>query len=288
MVCLYMGGFYYVSQWNDSPWFGRGGRRSHHYGEMKTRDKHLRLNVKLEDIYVGKDYVVEVNRQIICPKCDGRGSETPDDVHTCPYCEGKGERVVLNQFAPGFTFKSLERCSHCGGKGVVIKKKCPHCKGEGIVSEKAKLKVPIEKGVPDGHSIILSEESDQHPDYTPGDVVLHLQTFKSAQFERVGNDLFTNFTVELWKALYGFSIEIRHLDGHVVKYKTSSITNPYDIVEIKGEGMPHHNSRQKGSLFVKFFIEFPEMVTNTQEKEIKKLLSGEPISQKVFENDEDE
>jgi len=118
--------------------------------------------------------------------------------------------------------------------------------------------------------------------------VVHFHTLHNSHFERIGNDLYTNVTIELWKALYGFSIQIPHLDGHIVNYKRSAIANPFEVVEIEVEGMPQHKTHQKGSLFVKFFIEFPEVITIKQELEIKKLLASEIIIQKEYENDEEE
>ena len=35
-------------------------------------------------------------------------------------------------------------------------------------------------------------------------------------FERRGDDLYTNVTVSLRDALVGFSMDIKHLDGHLV------------------------------------------------------------------------
>ena len=43
-------------------------------------------------------------------------------------------------------------------------------------------------------------------------------TCRHSVFERRGDDLYVNLTVSLRDALVGFSVDITHLDGHVVSY----------------------------------------------------------------------
>jgi DnaJ family protein B protein 11 len=40
--------------------------------------------------------------------------------------------------------------------------------------------------------------------------------YRHPRFERRGDDLYTNLTVSLRDALVGFSMDIVHLDGHLV------------------------------------------------------------------------
>ena len=40
--------------------------------------------------------------------------------------------------------------------------------------------------------------------------------YRHGVFERRGDDLYMNLTISLRDALVGFSVDITHLDGHVV------------------------------------------------------------------------
>lgn len=42
--------------------------------------------------------------------------------------------------------------------------------------------------------------------------------YRHRQFERRGDDLYTNVTVTLTDALTGFEMDIKHLDGHLVGF----------------------------------------------------------------------
>ena len=76
----------------------------------------------------------------------------------------------------------------------------------------------------------------------------------------------TEIHISLKEALLGFNREIKHLDDHIVTVKKDSIVQPGDVIRIKGEGMPKHQSSDKGDLYVKIHVIFP---TNLTEKQIE-------------------
>jgi DnaJ family protein B protein 11 len=68
----------------------------------------------------------------------------------------------------------------------------------------------------------------------------------------------------LKEALLGFDKEIKHLDDHMVYIKKEGITQPGDVIKVTGEGMPIHQSSDKGDLFVRVDIIFPTILTEAQ------------------------
>jgi DnaJ-class molecular chaperone len=68
----------------------------------------------------------------------------------------------------------------------------------------------------------------------------------------------------LKEALLGFEREITHLDDRKITVKRGIVTQPGDIIIIRGEGMPAHQSSEKGDLFVKVDIKFPQILTEKQ------------------------
>jgi len=78
--------------------------------------------------------------------------------------------------------------------------------------------------------------------------------------------LHTDIHISLKEALLGFNRDIKHLDDHLVTIKRDSIIQPGEVLRIKGEGMPKHQSSEKGDLFVKVHVIFP---TNLTEKQIE-------------------
>ncbi|TMS13443.1 DnaJ-like protein subfamily A member 2 [Larimichthys crocea] len=80
-------------------------------------------------------------------------------------------------------------------------------------------------------------------------------------FRRDGNDLFMNHKIGLVEALCGFQFMLKHLDGRqiVVKYPAGKVIEPGSVRVVRGEGMPQYrNPFEKGDLYVKFDVQFPD------------------------------
>ena len=108
---------------------------------FKGRDKILKINVTLKEVYnnVTKDITYTVNRK--CPKCNGSGSKT-GKVEECPHCHGTGQIHNRQQFG-NFMTDNITSCPYCGGVGKVVKDKCSHCDGTGVIETKETLTVKV-------------------------------------------------------------------------------------------------------------------------------------------------
>ncbi len=105
----------------------------------------------------------------------------------------------------------------------------------------------------------------------PGHLYFVIKELPNSTFRRAGKDLHTTLTVTLKEALLGFNKQIKHLDDHMVEINRKNTVQPGDIIKVRGEGMPIHQSSEKGDLFVKIKVLFPDELTEKQ-KEIAKLL----------------
>jgi len=154
-------------------------------------------------------------------------------------------------------------CTDCGGKGETIKEedKCDVCKGKKVVKDKKILEVHIERGMREGQKITFAGESDQAPGIEPGDIIFVLKQKEHAHFKRNGADLFIEHKVTLMDALGGTTFTVTHLDDRVLVVKTEEgdVIKPGDVRVIPKEGMPiHKRPYEKGNLFIKFDVVFPE------------------------------
>jgi len=128
------------------------------------------------------------------------------------------------------------------------------------VKEVKILEVHVDKGMKHGQKITFGGEADQAPGVEPGDIVLVLQEKENETFRRDGNDLFMNHKIGLVEALCGFQFMLKHLDGRqiVVKYPAGKVIEPAAVRVVRGEGMPQYrNPFEKGDLYVKFDVQFP-------------------------------
>jgi len=177
--------------------------------------------------------------------------------------------VQLRQIGPGMLQQVQAQCGKCEGRGSIIQKgdRCNRCDGAGTVKEAKVFEIVVERGMKDDDKIVHSGEGEQEPDSDPGDLLVIIKLQRHGLFHRQGNHLFLKQTIPLVDALTGFETKIPHLDGHVVhlKSKPGTVIKPGQFKAIRNEGMPYRsNPFKKGTLYVEFDVEFPELIDSKQ------------------------
>jgi len=156
-------------------------------------------------------------------------------------------------------------CEKCKGTGFTAKETCPHCSGRKILRTDVTLNVLVEKGLEDGAEIPFPGEGGRDPDYFPGDIIFYLVTHKHPRFTRDRTTLNTVVHLTFKESIIGYSKEIEHLDGHIVRIEHEGPTQPQSIRRIKGEGMPDKvDYTIYGDMIVTFEVEIPRVLTDNQ------------------------
>jgi DnaJ-related protein SCJ1 len=244
--------------------------------QQKGPDIEIDLEVTLKDLYLGRTFEVAHKKQVLCHKCRGTGAKKASDVTVCSGCKGTGMKVKVQQLGPGFIQQTQTVCDECGGRGKIVTSVCPHCHGKKIEIGEDTLTVIVERGMQDGEKVTFSQQSDEAPDTTPGDVIFKIVTLPHKRFVRKGNDLHYQLTISLLEALVGFSRKIKHLDGHSVEINRKDVTKPGQIITIEGEGMPLHNyPSQTGNLLIEVTVRFPNALTVEQKEGFTALLKNQ-------------
>lgn len=252
--------------------FTGGGRKN---VRRKTKSVLQRMEVSLEDIYKGKEKYLEINRYRICKKCKGSGSKNPNANTKCSGCNGKGVRMVVQRMG-NTILQSQQTCPECRGEGYVIKdeERCPGCKGQKVAKESKMIKISLDKGAPDSKRYTFEGESDEMPDYEPGDVIIEIHIKKHEKFERNGADLTYVADISLLEALTGFQLMIKHLDDRdiLIKSKPGEIIKPGMTKTVRDCGMPFFdNPVRYGNLYIKFNIKFPKSLNDNQKNALQNL-----------------
>src|SRR3990167_1581149 len=246
---------------------GGGGRR----GPQKGEPIEFALPVSLKDMYTGLVKKLKVNKQIICPTCDGKGSTKEGATKNCPGCRGQRFKFKTQRMGNNIIQMQTE-CDECNSKGEVIDKKdqCKNCKCKKTVKDSEVIEVAVDRGMKNGQRITFYEKGDQAPGITPGDIIIVLkERDNDTPFKRRGDDLIFEKNITLLEALTGYEFLITHLDGRVLVVRSTQgdITKQGDIRVIRDEGMPlHKNPHLKGNLFVAFNIKWPEPGSLTKEQ----------------------
>ena len=112
---------------------------------------------------------------------------------------------------------------------------------------------------------------EERADVAPGNLLFIINELPHDIFRREKNDLHMTLKISLKEALLGFEKDFEHLDGHKVSVRKDGISQPGDVIKVSGEGMPVHQSPDKGDLFVKLEIVFPTVLTEKQKELCKSL-----------------
>jgi len=236
------------------------------------------LPVDLEDLYNGTTKTMKVTRKVNCKDCHGTGSAS-GKLNTCSGCNGTGRRVIIRQFGPGMVTKQEAYCDQCQGQGEIIsaKDRCKKCAGRKVVDAAKHINVEIDKGMKEGKKIVFHGDADEAPGLEAGDLIFVIKEKKHDVFKRDGINLHIEKEIPLVNALTGFQFYITHLDGRKILVKTGpgDIIKPEDEREIRNEGMPiYSRPYEKGNLYVKFKVVFPEKLNQNQIGEIRKAVPG--------------
>lgn len=229
--------------------FGFGGSGNENKETPRGSDVLVDLWVSYEELYVGQFVELQRVKPIYQPakgtrKCNCR------------------QEMITRQLGPG-RFQMMQQ---------TVCDECPNMK---LGTQEKILEVEIERGMKEGSEQKFHGEGEPHIDGDPGDLKVKIRTLPHPVFERRGDDLFTNATISLADALTGFSITLKHLDGHQVKISREKITWPGAKVRKSGEGMPNYeNNHAKGALYITFDVDFPKGEISAEDKEaIRKILS---------------
>lgn len=233
--------------------------KKHEKGEVqKGDDVGARLDVKLEDLYNSGTAQASLDRRVVCRGCRAR----PDSpkCRTCSRCPNEVKTVHV-QVGPGMFMQQQQE--------VASEEKCKQ--------EDTTIDVQIEKGMRDGEVITFPRMAEQRPGMLPGNVVLTLKALKHHKFDRRGDDLHVSMQVSLREALLGWSQTIRHLDGHLVEIGTTTVTKPFQVFQVKGEGMPLRDDPASfGDLYVKVEVAFPPSISGAQQEQLANVFSSPP------------
>ncbi|XP_068215399.1 dnaJ homolog subfamily A member 1-like [Palaemon carinicauda] len=239
-----------------SGFFG-GGRKS-----KKPPPVDHRLAVSLEQLMVGCQRKLKLERKRPCKACEGRGGRVNAATQTCPTCHGKGVKLSYQQMGPGMV-EMHSNCPTCGASGRVIdpKDRCNKCEGNRTISDTIIKEVAVERGMKDGARIVLVGEGDQDPGQEAGDVIIVIMEKPHTVYKRKGIELYTEMTIKLTEALCGFKRHLLTLDGRNITVANPPGTpiSPDKELAIIGEGFPlFRNPYIRGDLFIKFKVEFPD------------------------------
>jgi len=251
---------------------GRGRPRAAR--ARRGRDLEITIDITLEEAAGGAEKTITVPRYETCSNCSGSGAKPGTKKVTCAQCRGSGRVVVSTSFG----FQLEQTCPRCRGEGSNIQAPCPECRGEGRTKVSRKIKVRVPPGVDTGSHLRIRGEGEAGT-AGRGDLYVIIEVMPHDIFQRHDNDILTEITISLPKAILGAEVEVPTLNGKV-EMKIPAGTQSGRVFRLKEKGIPDVHGRGIGDELVKVNVEIPTRLTSQQRQLIEEFAraSGEDIN----------
>jgi curved DNA-binding protein len=138
------------------------------------------------------------------------------------------------------------------------------------------LDVTIPPGARNDTKIRVPETVPTGPNQPKGDLYLVVQVSADPRFERKGDDLHTEVSVDFFTAVLGGEVTVPTLTGNVV-LSIPAGTQSGRTFRLSGRGMPHlKNPQAYGDLYVRVNVQIPRNLSTRQRELFEELarLSG--------------
>ena len=99
---------------------------------------HHNINLPLKSFYYGFKVDVAIQRNELCPECNGTGAAQDAKLLVCPVCKGAKTNSFNHRHvhSHGFHQTVTVNCKNCGGSGEIASDPCPRCLGKKVIDGK--------------------------------------------------------------------------------------------------------------------------------------------------------
>ena len=140
-----------------------------------------------------------------------------------------------------------------------------------------RLEARIPPGVSTGTRVRLSGQGEPgHQGGANGDLYLVMRVAPHTTFERTGDDLFAEVSVDIYTAALGGEVRVLTLDGAVM-LKIPPQTQSGRTFRLRGKGMPRLNDPQtRGDLYARVRLVLPEPLSERELQVFRELAAARP------------
>ena len=237
----------------------------------KGNDIEITLEIPLEYTLKEREREFSLNKQNVCPRCQGKGAEPGSKTNECFSCRGTGQvQQIRRTFFGSFTSNVI--CPECKGEGQKPDKLCNVCKGEGRIKSEEKIKIFIPAGVDSNQVIKIAGKGEAGKrGGRAGDLYVRLIVKPHPTFKRKGDDLYVKVPVSFSQASLGDEIEVSTLEGSKILLKVPAGTESGKVLRISQKGIPHFSGYGRGNLYVELIVKTPQKLTRRQKELLEKL-----------------
>ncbi len=161
-----------------------------------------------------------------------------------------------------FVIQIPEICGVCQGIGEVSGKLCTACQGQGQITRTKRLEVRIPAGVDNNSKVRVAGEGQPGLGGGPrGDLYLIVSVTPDPNFERKGDDLFTEIPIDLTTAILGGEVPVTLPDKKRLLLTIPPETQNGQEFRLSGKGMPRVRDGLRGNLYARVKVVLPTRLT---------------------------
>lgn len=251
--------------------FFGGGRRTSKKDAKKGKDIQVDVEINLERTLKESVEKINLTKQILCQRCSGSGAEPGTNVKECFSCRGTGQVQQVKKTVFG-SYTTVATCPECKGEGTIPEKPCNVCKGEGRIKGNETIEVAIPAGIDTNQVIRVDGKGEAgKKGGKAGNLFVRIFVKQHPVFERRGDDLFAESTINFSQAALGDEIEIKSLEGTNILLQIPQGTESGKVLRISGKGIPHFAGYGRGHLYVELRVKTPKKLTKAQKELLDKL-----------------
>jgi molecular chaperone DnaJ len=242
---------------------GFGRSKASKNAPQRGNDLQYALQISFEEAAFGTDKEISITRLQNCSVCNGTGAKPGTTVETCKHCQGTGQVRYTQSTAFG-QFVNMKTCDVCRGEGRIITHPCETCHGRGRVSKNSRISINIPAGIDEGQTISLRGEGEPGLRGGPsGDLYVTIHIRPHPIFKREGYDVVCDVPISFAQASLGAEIDIPSLDGKI-KYAIPEGTQTATVFKLKGKGIKHIRSNNRGDEYIRVNVEIPVKMSQKQ------------------------
>jgi curved DNA-binding protein len=141
-----------------------------------------------------------------------------------------------------------------------------------VTMENEKIEIKLKPGIKEGQVLKISQKGSYSKNGGDrGDLLLKIKVAEHNKFERKGDDLKMDASIDLFTAILGGQTKVTTMNGSV-KITIQPETQNGKVIKLRGQGMPKYNApAERGDLFIKLNIKLPEKLTEEEKSLFKQL-----------------
>ena len=223
---------------------------------------------------------LRVDTAVLCPRCNGSGSNDGSKPVTCATCRGQGDVTHVQRSFIG-DIRTTQACPTCRGFGTAIANPCVECSGDGRVRASRTINVKIPAGVSTGNRIHLASHGEVGSGGGPaGDLYVELQVMPHEIFTRESDDLEVTVRIPMTAAALGTEVLVTTLEADLedsdpedraVRVAVPSGTQSGTRIAIDGMGVPRLRGSGRGQLGVTLLVQTPTRIDDEQRDLLQQL-----------------